>query len=808
MLASTRENQEWSWKYGAWKLSALVMLLALPLSGAFYFSNEKRWLWLMTSASALLMLVAMVLLLLGRIGSATVRKSLAVLVFNAIVLFQLLRLVSFYLQGESFNERFFFHFSLSTLTEAGPAYLPLLLLSLVLLTGVSVLSWRLARLPLLPRPMPVPGLSVSVILLGVMVVALEPELRLRLREYVQAQRLPAPTSLEQVDWRRLHLHQAALRPGPGSAEPGRNLVLIYLESLEDIYTDEALFPGLTPYLNQLKAESLFFSNMIQVDGAGWTVGGIVSSQCGTPLLTDFLVGGNDILHQGFLEQAVCLGDVLGAAGYRQVYMGGASTQFAGKGRFLAAHGYDSVMGREQLMPLLTDQSYQTGWGLYDDSLYSLALEQFDALAAADVPFNLTLLTLDTHHPDGEASASCAPYAGIDNSMLHAVHCADQLLENFIGELSRHPAWQETTVAIVTDHLAMRNAAQPLYPQGYRRRPLFLVLNAGRQAHEPVPATHSDVAPTLLSLLGVGHDREFLAGRDLLSGQDDPDTLLRAIYSPLRDSTLRYLNSSWLTASVDRVCEYQVLVESNGESLLVGGRQVTLSLFGEPVAMSDIGVTHAVVALLGPRGRVRLSQAVPLENLPHVLYEYRDLVVLLITRAEALPPFIDVESPQDAALAVLVGNIASGWHSVGGGQSLEDFSIGFDDCDAVLGQLVSSIGDREPLEELAAVCADLSGAAPFRFDEVSGTLHLSRVAFENNWYQGEMVFQGLGRFEVSRMEPVSPPSDEESFCHAYVGNSELVIPLVETGNGMQAMTMRILPGTAMAFDLLERRWIEG
>ena len=75
--------------------------------------------------------------------------------------------------------------------------------------------------------------------------------------------------------------------------------------------------------------------MSQTRGTTFTVAGILSSQCGTPLLFPKGPGGNDILKNGFLQEGFCFGDILHAAGYHQVFMGGASTRFAGKGVFLA-----------------------------------------------------------------------------------------------------------------------------------------------------------------------------------------------------------------------------------------------------------------------------------------------------------------------------------------------------------------------------------------------------------------------------------------------------------------------------------------
>ncbi|MEK9943113.1 MAG: hypothetical protein VW771_11650, partial [Gammaproteobacteria bacterium] len=65
----------------------------------------------------------------------------------------------------------------------------------------------------------------------------------------------------------------------------KNLVYIYLESLERTYLDETLFPGLTPNLARLEREGLSLTNLRQVPATGWTIAGMVASQCGQPLVT-------------------------------------------------------------------------------------------------------------------------------------------------------------------------------------------------------------------------------------------------------------------------------------------------------------------------------------------------------------------------------------------------------------------------------------------------------------------------------------------------------------------------------------------
>src|SRR5699024_10397937 len=68
------------------------------------------------------------------------------------------------------------------------------------------------------------------------------------------------------------------------------------------------------------------------------------------------------------------------------------------------------------------------------------------------------------------------------------------------------------VVIMSDHLMMRNDAQPLYPDNYHRQPALLVLNAG-QGKRPVRLYHMDIAPTVLDLMNVRTNATFIAGAD-------------------------------------------------------------------------------------------------------------------------------------------------------------------------------------------------------------------------------------------------------------------------------------------------------
>ena len=89
----------------------------------------------------------------------------------------------------------------------------------------------------------------------------------------------------------------------------KNLIYIYLESLEETYSNIDIFPDLTPGLNKLRERTVYFSNIGQTSGADYTMGGVVSSQCGIPIIS--ASHGNSMSGMDeFLPQAICIGDLL------------------------------------------------------------------------------------------------------------------------------------------------------------------------------------------------------------------------------------------------------------------------------------------------------------------------------------------------------------------------------------------------------------------------------------------------------------------------------------------------------------------
>ncbi|MFM5509587.1 sulfatase-like hydrolase/transferase [Aeromonas rivipollensis] len=297
----------------------------------------------------------------------------------------------------------------------------------------------------------------------------------------------------------------------------KNIVLIYAESFERTYFNESKFPGLISNLIPIVNSGIDFTN-IDNDGGGWTIAGLVNSQCGLPLSLPGGQGNNMGSISQFMPEAYCLGDILKNNGYELKFIGGAKSDFAGKGTFIKQHGYTSV-DRDFFEKIIPPSSRNySDWGVHDDLLLDYAYESFIELSNNKTPFVLSLLTLDTHHPFGHIPSKCLndkPYGDGKIRILNAIKCSDKLLAEFINKIQSSDKYKDTIIILQSDHLAMSNDALSILngdPNG--RKNTFVVLGSELDSQKvDRPGLLIDVGATILSLLGNNNGLGF--GRNLL-----------------------------------------------------------------------------------------------------------------------------------------------------------------------------------------------------------------------------------------------------------------------------------------------------
>ncbi len=286
-------------------------------------------------------------------------------------------------------------------------------------------------------------------------------------------------------------------PRPGKA---KNLVLIYVESLEATYGRTQVW-GRDLLLPLRGLGGVSFSDYRPAPGTQWTIAGIVGTQCGVPLK----IYSQQDVRQGssggraFLPGATCLGDILQRHGYQNVFLGGAPLSFAGKGKFLADHGYAVAYGREEWVREGVDKDAVGEWGLYDDQLFARARTKLAQLHASGQRFNLTLLTLDMHNPHGFRSPACIK-RGL-RSFEDIVECISHQTADFVRVIRQEGYLKDTNVVIVGDHLAVSNPVFDALRKIHDRR----IYNQFISDDSPVKNTEEilpyDLYPSILEFIG-------------------------------------------------------------------------------------------------------------------------------------------------------------------------------------------------------------------------------------------------------------------------------------------------------------------
>ncbi|MBE9475991.1 MAG: sulfatase-like hydrolase/transferase, partial [Proteobacteria bacterium] len=288
----------------------------------------------------------------------------------------------------------------------------------------------------------------------------------------------------------------------------KNLVIVYLESVERSYGDIPEFDRFYKPLKDLAARGVEFTNVQQVTGTNYTIAGIVATHCGVPLLPDglesvFFQSNLDTQMETFMPSVRCLGDVLSDEGYTLSYMNGASLDKFSKRAFLKEHGYTRFFDYKSLSEDAKKDRMNV-WGLNDALLFENVIREYDTLKSEGAPFALSLLTLSTHGPDAFLDQNCPPAPGIDSQLPRAIECTSLLVTNLVDHITAQGDTDNTVVVVLSDHLALFNSLRAqLETIGPDRRNLFIMLGADAPSENPRPMSSFDHYPSILEGLGYG-----------------------------------------------------------------------------------------------------------------------------------------------------------------------------------------------------------------------------------------------------------------------------------------------------------------
>ena len=286
--------------------------------------------------------------------------------------------------------------------------------------------------------------------------------------------------------------------------PHPDIYLIILESFSDTLTR---IKGVTPHLNSLKRQGLYFSRFYA--NSFRTDRGLVAILMGYPAPATVSL-------MKFPRKTATMPSLaahLKRAGYGLNYYYGGDADFTNMRSFLINQGFEHIT-EDADFPVTERLSK---WGVPDHLLFAKAKADLSAQASAghrDVntrrPAFTVIQTSSSHEPFD------VPYHRLSDPILNAFAYADASLGSFIGYLKASGRWNQSLVIIVPDHLG----AWPRNADSFKtwRFHVPLIWTGGmikRPQTVPVYGSQQDIAATLLGQLGINHhDMPF--SKDLFS----------------------------------------------------------------------------------------------------------------------------------------------------------------------------------------------------------------------------------------------------------------------------------------------------
>ena len=243
----------------------------------------------------------------------------------------------------------------------------------------------------------------------------------------------------------------------------KNLIFIFLESMETTYMDKASGgqkdSNYIPNLAKMATEYISFSDkdgmggLFESTGNGWTTGALLGATAGVPFKMPIERSSAD-LYENFLPGIINIGEVLKKNGYNNYFMCGSDAGFGGRELYFRSHGdyeifdYNTAQKVDKIIP----KDYYEFWGFEDQKLYQYAKEKLEIIAKKDEPFNFTMLTVDSHYPDGYICDLCEDT--YSQQYGNALYCSDKQIAEFLAWIQEQSWYEDTVVVITGDHFSM------------------------------------------------------------------------------------------------------------------------------------------------------------------------------------------------------------------------------------------------------------------------------------------------------------------------------------------------------------------
>ena len=277
-----------------------------------------------------------------------------------------------------------------------------------------------------------------------------------------------------------------------------NIIIILLEGCGGELTEIGGRTDITPNLNKLAKEGIYFTNCY---GNTWrTDRGTVCALSGYPSFPTLSVMKIPAKSRSLPNIARTLQE---ERGYHTSYIYGGDINFTNMRSYLISGGFEHLTWMKDYS---AEEQKTAQWGVRDEitfkTLYQMA-------TTTEPPFLIGFSTLSSHSPWD------VPIHHFDDEVINSFYYLDQCIGDFIQKLRKSAAWKNTLVVMLPDHGIPHNGLDETTSL-LNHIPMIWVGGAVKAPRKiELVCNQTDLPATLLGQLGVPHD-DFSFSRDVLS----------------------------------------------------------------------------------------------------------------------------------------------------------------------------------------------------------------------------------------------------------------------------------------------------
>lgn len=313
----------------------------------------------------------------------------------------------------------------------------------------------------------------------------------------------------------------------GIAE-GKNIIVIQAEAFQDFTLNlEVEGKEITPFLNELLEESLYFPNVYQQIGPGNT------SDAEFLFNTSLYPSAWTATSESFGNRDIpSFPKLLKERGYQTMTFHANDVTFWNRNKMYPALGFDQYydikfFGEEDVI----------GIGPSDEHVYENAVPKLKELYDKEQPFYAQFVTLSSHHPfqipsDKEVIELPGRFEGtLVGDYLEAINYTDTALKQLVEDLKAQGMWEDTIFVLYGDHFGLQPSGlkekdfsllKELMGHDYTFLDQFnipLIVSVGGEnlgeVYENV-GSQIDLMPTVANLVGISLENHVHFGQDIVN----------------------------------------------------------------------------------------------------------------------------------------------------------------------------------------------------------------------------------------------------------------------------------------------------